>query len=61
MLPCRCILEVQVWPIGPGGPVAFQEREVLVLPPANADERRRSDRRHAERGPRGKRLRVLSG
>lgn len=61
LLYCRCILKVQIWPFGPGGPVALQEGEMLVLPSANADERRRSDCRHAERGPRGDRLRVLSG
>lgn len=61
MLCYRCILEVQVWPLGPGGPVALQEGEVLVLPSANADERWRSDCRYAERGPRGNRLRALSG
>lgn len=61
MLCCRCILEVQVWPFGAGGPVALQEGEVPVLPSANADERWRSDCRHAEGGPRGIRLRVLSG
>lgn len=34
---------------------------MLVLPSANADERRRSDCRHAERGPRGHGVRALTG
>lgn len=56
---CRCVLEVQIWPSGSGGPVALQEREVSVLPQAHADERRRPDHRSAERGPRSHCLCII--
>lgn len=58
---CRRVSEVQVWPFGSGGPVALQEREVSVLPPAHADECRRPDRRPAQRRPRSLNFNILQG
>lgn len=57
----RCVVEVQIWPFGSGGPVDIQEWEVPVLPQAHADECRGPDFRSAERRPRSHRLRSLQG